>query len=95
MPLHIVAGHQNEVSVAAVIRVIAEIAGRDPGSLTEHTNLYTELDLDSLGELEVLVALEDCFDVDISTRDSQRIKTVGDLTALLRQLALKRKSRGA
>ncbi len=71
------------VSSATVIQVIAAVTHSDASTLCESTDLYTDLDLDSLGALEVLVELEDTFGVDISNVAARQIRTIGDLITLL------------
>jgi acyl carrier protein len=76
----------NTISSQRVVNIVAEIAGRAPESLTPETDLYADLELDSLSTLELLVALEDEFHVDIGTEEAQRIRTIADITPLLAEL---------
>lgn len=69
-----------------IFAIVAEVALRDPGSIDASTLLYSELGLDSLSALELLVAIEDEFAVEIDTDAAKRIKTVGDLVELLSAL---------
>ncbi len=74
------------VSIQAVVDVVAEVNGCEPAALADSTDLFTDLGMDSLAALELLVALEDRFDVDIDTDDAQRIRTIGDIVELLAEL---------
>ena len=66
-----------------IMAIVAEVALRDPGTINSSTRLYSDLGLDSLSALELLVAIEDEFSVEIDTDAAKRIKTVGDLVELL------------
>ncbi|HEY5307545.1 MAG TPA: acyl carrier protein [Casimicrobiaceae bacterium] len=66
-----------------IMAIVAEVALRDPGTINTSTRLYSDLGLDSLSALELLVAIEDEFSVEIDTDAAKRIKTVGDLVELL------------
>jgi len=74
------------VRTKRIIAIVAEVALRDPGSIDASTQLYSELGLDSLSALELLVAIEDEFSVEIDTDAAKRIKTVGDLVELVSAL---------
>lgn len=73
----------NTISNQRVVDIVAEIAGRTPESLTPETDLYVDLELDSLATLELLVALEDEFHVDIGTEEAERIRTIADIAPVL------------
>ncbi|GMM36541.1 acyl carrier protein [Saccharomycopsis crataegensis] len=45
--------------------------------ITSTTNFITDLGLDSLDTVEVLVAIEEEFDIEIEDKDADEIKTVG------------------
>ncbi len=51
----------------------------DAEKVTMEANLETDLGADSLDAVEVIMALEDEFDIEISDEVAQGIKTVGDL----------------
>ena len=73
----------NTISNQRVVDIVAEIAGRTSESLTPETDLYVDLELDSLATLELLVALEDEFHVDIGTEEAERIRTIADIAPVL------------
>jgi acyl carrier protein len=68
-----------------VVAVVAQVTGRDAGALSPSTDLYADLKLDSLDALELLVALEDKFGIDIGTDEAQALHTMADVVSLLRQ----------
>jgi acyl carrier protein len=66
-----------------IIAIVTEIALHDPATIGTSTLLYSDLGLDSLSALELLVAIEDEFSVEIDTDAAKRIRTVGDLVELI------------
>jgi len=69
-----------------VLRIVARTLRSTATSLTPHTDLYADLHLDSLGALEILIELEDAYEVDIGTEDAKRLRTIRDIVELLHRL---------
>lgn len=59
--------------------LVAEALGADVGELTEETSFTEDLNADSLDLFEMVMELEDKFDVKIPTEDLETIKTIGDV----------------
>ena len=57
----------------------------DANSLSEVTNLEEDLNMDSLDAVEVVMALEDAFDITIPDEDSEKFRTIGDIVAYIEQ----------
>ena len=57
----------------------------DAYSLSEVTNLEEDLNMDSLDAVEVVMALEDAFDVTIPDEDAEKFRTIGDIVAYIEQ----------
>ena len=64
--------------------LIARVTGRATPSLRENANLDSDLGLSSLDRVELLGALEDRYQVDLSEARFSTVKTVGDLERMLR-----------
>ncbi|MDO4379479.1 MAG: acyl carrier protein [Clostridia bacterium] len=64
-------------------KVICEYADVSPESITEETNIRTELGLNSLELINMAVAIEDEFGVEIPDREALGIETVKDTIALI------------
>lgn len=62
-----------------VIRTITDISGRTPTELTGNTELIMDLNLDSLAIFEIVIELEETFDLRIADEDIDRIKTIDDV----------------
>ena len=58
--------------------VICRFVEIDPEKLTEDTNIRSELGLNSLELINIAVAIEDEFDVEIPDREVGNIETLGD-----------------
>ena len=58
--------------------VICRYVEIDPETLTEETNIRSELGLNSLELINIAVAIEDEFDVEIPDREVGNIETLGD-----------------
>ena len=57
----------------------------DANSLSEVTNLEEDLNMDSLDAVEVVMALEDAFDITIPDEDAEKFRTIGDIVAYIEQ----------
>lgn len=63
---------------ATVRSIIADYLGADIKTITETTNLKEDLKADSLDEVEVIMAIEDEFDITISDDAAEKVITVSD-----------------
>lgn len=63
--------------------IICEFVKIDPESITNDTNIRSDLGLNSLELVNLAVAIESEFDVEIPDRDVVGIETVGDVIKLL------------
>jgi len=60
--------------------IIADQLGIDDlDTITMETSLVEDLEADSLGAVEVIMALEDEFGIEIPDEDAENFKTIGDL----------------
>lgn len=57
--------------------LVADQLRVEEGKITLETT-FDELDADSLDVVELIMALEDEFDIEIPDEDAEKIKTVGD-----------------
>ena len=64
-------------------KVICNYVDIDPNSLTEETKIRSELGLNSLELINIAVAIEDEFDVEISDREVNNIETLGDAIRII------------
>ena len=67
-----------EQILAQVVATIAEVAGVSPSQIKPDTELITDLNLDSLAMYEIVIDLEESFDLQISDSDIDQIRTLED-----------------
>lgn len=65
--------------------ILAEQLGCDAGTITEETSFKDDLGADSLDLLEVIMALEDEYGVEMNTEDLSELNTVGDVMNYLKE----------
>jgi len=61
-----------------VKRIIAEQLGIDEEDITPDASFTEDLGADSLDLVELVMAFEDGFDIEIPDEDAEKIKTVAD-----------------
>ncbi|QFG22452.1 acyl carrier protein [Actinomadura sp. WMMB 499] len=68
-----------------VAQIVEEVAGAPRDEVTPEKHLMQDLDVDSLGVVEIGAAIFDRFDVEIDDDELKDIRTVGDVTELIRR----------
>jgi acyl carrier protein len=61
-----------------VIEIVCEQLGQSKEKVNENTSFITDLGADSLDTVELVMELEDEFDLSIPDEEAEKIKTVGD-----------------
>jgi acyl carrier protein len=61
-----------------VKQIVAEQLGVDEAQVTENASFMDDLGADSLDTVELVMALEEEFDIEISDEDAEKIQTVKD-----------------
>ena len=59
--------------------IVAEQLGVDEDQVTEDASFVDDLGADSLDTVELIMAFEEEFDIEIHDEDAQKIKTVKDV----------------
>ena len=65
-------------AVEKVKQIISEQLGVDEGEVTPSASFIDDLGADSLDTVELVMALEEAFDVEIPDEDAEKIRTVQD-----------------
>ena len=65
-------------TLSKIKEIICERTDIKPELLTEETTLE-ETGADSIDIIEILMALEDAFDIDIPDSDAERLRNIGEL----------------
>lgn len=63
--------------------IAADSLGADVSTMTAETSIKEDLGADSLDLFEMVMALEEEFEVEIPTEDLENIKTIGDVESYL------------
>jgi acyl carrier protein len=68
-----------------VISIVAEQMGVDKATITGETSFVNDLGADSLDVVELVMELEDEFDISISDEDAEKIQTVGQAIQYIKE----------
>ncbi len=63
----------------AIKGIIAEQLGVDEDAVKMETHLMKDLEADSLDAVEIIMAIEDEFDIEVPDEDSEKFQTVSDI----------------
>jgi acyl carrier protein len=66
-----------------VIEILSEFTALEKDKITEESALIADLGLNSLDVINVVVAFEEEFDIDIPDKDIKSFSTVGDIVKYL------------
>mgnify|MGYP001812320696 FL=1 len=73
-----------------VIEIICEQMGQSKDKVSEETSFINDLGADSLDTVELVMELEDEFDLSIPDDAAEKIKTVGDAISYIDEHAKKK-----
>ena len=59
--------------------IIVEQLNVEESMVTEDTNLMKDLEADSIDAVEIIMAIEEQFDIEIPDDEAEKFQTVGDL----------------
>lgn len=62
---------------------LADILGCDADKIELDTDLVRDLGVDSIDTVELIMAVEDTYDIKISDKDAEDLKTVGDVVEFI------------
>ncbi len=64
--------------------IVVEQLGVDEANVTQETS-FEDLNADSLDIVELIMALEEAFDLDIPDEEAEKIRTVGDAVVYIKE----------
>ncbi|MFZ0705889.1 MAG: acyl carrier protein [Candidatus Korobacteraceae bacterium] len=70
-----------------VKQIIVEQLGVDEGEVTTNASFVDDLGADSLDTVELVMAFEEAFDIEIPDEDAEKIRTVQDAVSYIEQHA--------
>ncbi len=65
-------------------RIIAGVLNIEPSGITPDSTFIEDLGADSLDVFQIVMGIEEEFDIEISPEDAERIGTVGEAVELVR-----------
>lgn len=66
-------------------QIIAEVLSVDPREVTEETTFVEDLCADSLDVYQIIMGIEETFDIEISAEDAEKIVTVREAVELIQR----------
>ncbi len=69
-----------------IIALIADKLGKNKNSITKNSRLVEDLGADSLDVVELIMAFEDDFGIELPDEDVAKFKTVGDAITYIKNL---------
>ena len=66
--------------------ITAESLGADAGTITEETSFKEDLGADSLDLYQIILGVEDAFDIEIPQEEAEKIVTVADAIDLIQRV---------
>ena len=78
---------QHEVLDRKIKAIIVEALGVDPEDVESDSDLVEDLGADSLDMVEVIMALEEQFNIEVPDEDAEGITTVADIVAYIARKA--------
>ena len=60
-----------------IIEIVSEQLGVDKSQITRETSFVNDLGADSLDTVEIVMEIEDEFDIDVPQEEAEKIQTVG------------------
>ncbi len=73
----------SETVTERIRKLVCDQLGVDPSELRPDATLLDDLGADSLDVVEMVMALEDAFDLEIPDEDVEDIRTLGDVEGYL------------
>ena len=66
--------------------IIAEVVNVDPSEITEDTTFVDDLGADSLDVFQIIMGIEEEFDIEIDTEDAEKIVYVSDAVEQIKKV---------
>lgn len=67
-------------------KIVAEVLNVDPNEITMETTFVADLGADSLDIFQIVMGIEEAFDIEIPTEDAEGITTVEQAVELIKNI---------
>lgn len=74
---------ENKMVLDKVIEILADQLSVDPSIINEDSNLVDDLDADSLAVIDLIMCIEDEFNVEVPDEEVENLKTVGAIVQFI------------
>ena len=74
---------------AKIIKIVSDQLNVDEGEINPDSSFVDDLGADSLDTVELVMALEEEFDVEIPDEDAEKMQTVGDVVDYIEEYTRK------
>lgn len=64
-------------------KIVAQVMGTDPETITADTSFADDLGADSLDLFQIIMAIEEQFEIEINDEDAMTVTTVGDAADMI------------
>lgn len=68
-----------------LVGILAEQLSVDPDTITPETSIIDDLGADSLDIVEIIMAIEQEYDIEVSDDEAEAIRTVGDAVNYIKE----------
>lgn len=68
--------------------IIASVLSLDPNEINEETTFQEDLGADSLDVFQIILEIENQFEIEIQQEDAEKINTVGEAVALIKNASI-------
>lgn len=65
--------------------IIVEQLGVDESAVTMETHLMKDLEADSLDAVEIIMAIEDEFEIEVPDEDAEKFQSIGDIVKFVEE----------
>lgn len=76
---------ERKIMLERIVEIVKEQLNVSDVAITADTSFEKDLDVDSLDLFELVMALEEEYDVEIPSEDLERLTTVGEVIAYLKE----------
>ncbi len=73
-----------------IIAIVSDVSGFEPEEITQESNFFKDLEIDSIKAIEITVAIEKKFKISVRDEDVPNITTVKQAVELVNQLVANR-----
>ncbi|MEA3374404.1 MAG: acyl carrier protein [Campylobacterota bacterium] len=78
---------QEEEVYTKITAILHEEFEVEKDAMTMESNLFTDLELDSLDAIDLMVTLDNELDIEVNNEEAKNLRTVGDVVRFVMQVS--------